>query len=397
FETAGWERPHWYESNAPLLEEYGDRVARREAEWESRWWSPIVNAEHLAMREGAGLIDLSAFNIFDVLGPGALATVQRVAVSQMDVPVGRVVYTPVLNGAGGIKSDLTIMRLGDEHFRVVTGGLHGNADRKWFADHAPDDGTAQIVDQTNAFTTIGLWGPKAREILAKVTRADVSHDGFRFGTCREIEIGSQVVLASRISYVGELGWELYVSFEQGARLWQTLYYEGLQDGLVPVGIGVYGTTGRLEKGYRAHGAELDLERTVVEAGLTRKSVKEQDFVGKAALLEQLDADPVTILCTLTVDDHTSADGTKRYMLGREPVLTVDGEPIADKRGHRSYVTSAGSAPSLGKHLLMAYLPPDYAVEGIALKVEYMAEQYPVTVARVGARPLFDPANDRIRG
>ncbi len=397
FETAGWERPFWYESNAPLLARYGDAVMPRTAEWDARWWSPIINAEHLAMREGAGLIDLSAFNIFDVLGPGALATVQRVAVSQMDVPVGRVVYTPVLNAAGGIKSDLTIMRLGDEHFRVVTGGLHGNADRKWFADHAPDDGTAQIVDQTNAFTTIGLWGPKARDILAKVTRADVTHEGFRFGTCREIEVGSQVVLASRISYVGELGWELYVSFEQGARLWQTLYYEGLQDGLVPVGIGVYGTTGRLEKGYRAHGAELDLERTVVEAGLTRKSVKEQDFVGKAALLEQLDADPVTILCTLTVDDHTSADGTKRYMLGREPVLTADGEPIADKRGHRSYVTSAGSAPSLGKHLLMAYLPPDYAVEGTALKVEYMAEQYPVTVARVGARPLFDPDNDRIRG
>ena len=115
------------------------------------------------------------------------------------------------------------------------------------------------------------------------------------------------------------------------------------------------------------------------------------------MLEQRDADPVTILCTLTVDDHTSADGTKRYMLGREPMLTVDGEPIADKRGHHSYVTSAGSAPSLGKHLLMAYLPPDYAVEGTALKVEYMDEQYPVTVARVGARPLFDPANDRIRG
>ncbi len=397
FETAGWERPFWYESNAPLLAKYGDAVMPRTAEWDARWWSPIINAEHLAMREGAGLVDLSAFNIFDVLGPGALATVQRVAVAQMDVPVGRVVYTPLLNAAGGIKSDLTIMRLGEEHFRVVTGGLHGNADRKWFADHAPADGTTQVVDQTNAFTTIGLWGPKAREILSAVTRADVSHDGFRFGTCREIEIGSQVVLASRISYVGELGWELYVSFEQGARLWQTLYYEGLQNGLVPVGIGVYGTTGRLEKGYRAHGAELDLERTVVEAGLTRKSVKEQDFVGRAALLEQLDADPVTILCTLTVDDHSSADGSKRYMLGREPLLTAGGEPIADKRGHRSYVTSAGSAPSLGQHLLMAYLPPDFAVEGTALKVEYMAEQYPVTVARVGARPLFDPENDRIRG
>ena len=397
FETAGWERPFWYESNAALLDKYGDAVMPRAAEWDSRWWSPIINAEHLAMREAAGLVDLSAFNIFDVLGPGALDTVQRVAVAQMDVPVGRVVYTPVLNEAGGIKSDLTIMRLGHEHFRVVTGGLHGNADRKWFADHAPADGTAQVVDQTNAFTTIGLWGPRARDILASVTGADLAHDSFAFGTCREIEVGSQVALASRISYVGELGWELYVSFEQGARLWQTLLDTGGPHGLVPVGIGVYGTTGRLEKGYRAHGAELDLERSLVECGLARPKVKGQDFVGRAAHLEQRDADPVTTLCTLTVDDHTSADGTKRYMLGGEPVLTVDGGPITDKRGHRSYVTSAGSAPSLGKHLLMTYLPPEQAVEGTALRVEYLGEQYPVTVARVGATSLFDPANDRIRG
>jgi glycine cleavage system aminomethyltransferase T/glycine/D-amino acid oxidase-like deaminating enzyme len=397
FETAGWERPFWYESNAALLDRYGQAVMARQGEWESRWWSPIINAEHLAMREGAGLVDLSAFNIFDVLGPGALDTVQRVAVSQLDVPVGRVVYSPVLNEAGGIKSDLTIMRLGRDHFRVVTGGLHGNVDRKWFADHAPSDGTAQVVDQTNAFTTIGLWGPRARDIASSVTGADLSHEGFAFGTCREIEVGSQVVLASRISYVGELGWELYVSFEQGARLWQTLLDAGRPHGLVPVGIGVYGSTGRLEKGYRAHGAELDLERTLVEAGLTRPKVKTQDFVGRAAYLEQRDADAVTTLCTLSVDDHTSADGTPRYMLGGEPVLTVDGSPITDKRGHRSYVTSAGSAPSLGKHLLMAYLPPPQAVEGTALRVEYLGEQYPVTVARVGARPLFDPDNDRIRG
>jgi glycine cleavage system aminomethyltransferase T len=254
-----------------------------------------------------------------------------------------------------------------------------------------------VVDQTNAFTTIGLWGPRARDIASSVTGADLSHEGFAFGTCREIEVGSQVVLASRISYVGELGWELYVSFEQGARLWQTLLDAGRPHGLVPVGIGVYGSTGRLEKGYRAHGAELDLERTLVEAGLTRPKVKAQDFVGRAAYLEQRDADAVTTLCTLSVDDHTSADGTPRYMLGGEPVLTLDGSPITDKRGHRSYVTSAGSAPSLGKHLLMAYLPPPQAVEGTALKVEYLGEQYPVTVARVGARPLFDPDNDRIRG
>ena len=166
FEAAGWERPQWYESNAPLLEEYGDRINRREAEWDARWWSPIINAEHLAMRDRAGMVDLTAFAVFDISGPGALAAVQGVAVRQMDVPVGRVVYTPILSPGGGFKADLTIMRLGDERFRVVTGGAHGMSDRKWFADHLPADGTAQLADLTSAWTTIGLWGPRARDILA---------------------------------------------------------------------------------------------------------------------------------------------------------------------------------------------------------------------------------------
>src|SRR5439155_10167286 len=119
FEAAGWERPQWYESNAPLLEEYGDRITRREAEWDARWWSPIINAEHLAMRDRAAMVDLSAFTIFDVVGSGSLEYLQRVALAEMDVEPGRVVYTPILNNAGTFETDLTIMRLGDAHFRVV--------------------------------------------------------------------------------------------------------------------------------------------------------------------------------------------------------------------------------------------------------------------------------------
>src|SRR5207245_6671381 len=158
---------------AGLLYECGDRVTRRTAEWESRWWSPIINAEHLAMRDRAGMFDLTAFAIFDITGPGALAAVQGVALRQMDVAVGRVVYTPVLAPGGGFRSDLTIMRLGDEHFRVVTGGASGMADRKWFRDHLPADGSAQLADMTSALTTLGLWGPRAREVLAGVTSTDV--------------------------------------------------------------------------------------------------------------------------------------------------------------------------------------------------------------------------------
>jgi glycine cleavage system aminomethyltransferase T/glycine/D-amino acid oxidase-like deaminating enzyme len=396
FETAGWERPFWYESNKPLLEEYGDRVMPRTAEWESRWWSPIINAEHLAMRDRVGMVDLSAFVVLDITGPGALDHVQGMAVAQMDVPVGRVVYTPLLNEAGGIKSDLTIMRLGADHFRVVTGGAHGMGDKKWFRDHLPADGSAQLYDATSTWCTAGIWGPRARDVVASATSDDVSNAGFPFGTCRTIELGGIPVLASRISYVGELGWELYVPMEQGQRLWDTLWEAGRPHGIVPFGIGVYGTTGRLEKGYRAHGNELELEFDLVEADMQRPKVKEAPFIGRDAYLRMRENAPVATLCTLTVDDPTSSTGEKRYMLGREPILTADGGPITDAKGRRSFVTSAGSGPSVGKHILFSYLPPDQAVAGTKLLVEYFGERYPVTVDVVGSTPLFDPENERVR-
>ena len=408
-ETAGWERPNWYASNGALLERYAGRLMEREAEWESRWWSPIINAEHLAMRDACGLVDLSAFAVFDIVGPGALAAVQSVAVAQMDVRVGRVIYTSLLDERGGFRGDLTIMRLGPQRFRVVTGGATGMMDVKWFADHLPGQeggpggagvgpGGAQavIADQTSAWTTLGLWGPRARDVLSSVTPADMSHDGFKFGTCREIELGGVTVLASRISYVGELGWELYAPIEEGRRVWDTVWEAGQPHGLVPVGIGVYGTTGRLEKGYRAYGAELDGSYDLVEAGMTRPKVKEQEFLGKDAYLAQRSSPPCAVLCTLTVDDHRSASGQLRYMLGGEPILTAAGEPLVDAKGRPSYVTSAGSGPSVGKHLLMAYLPAEHAVEGNRLAVEYLGEQYPVTVAVAGSTPLFDPDNERVR-
>ena len=394
YEAAGWERPQWYESNAGLLEKFSaEQLMPREHEWDSRWWSPIINAEHLQMRETAAIVDLTAFAIFDIVGPGALAAVQKICVAQMDVKVGRVVYTPVLDERGGFRSDLTVMRLAHDVFRVVTGGAHGMVDKKWFSDHLTDGAT--LVDLTSSWSTIGLWGPKALEILSSITDADVSPQGFPFGTCKEIEVGNLSVLASRISYVGEYGWELYVPFETGAALWQRLLEAGKPHGLIPAGIGVYATTGRIEKGYRAYGAELDAERRLNEAGMERKKLKDADFIGKSALVDA--GEPQTILCTLTVDDHTSASGVKRYMLGGEPIRTRDGGELTDGHGHHPYVTSAGSAPSVGKHVLMAYLPVDQARVGNELAVSYMEELYPVTVASADATPIFDPENDRIKG
>jgi glycine cleavage system aminomethyltransferase T/glycine/D-amino acid oxidase-like deaminating enzyme len=396
YEAAGWERPHWYECNAALVEEYRERINMREAEWEARWWSPIINAEHLAMRDRAAMVDLTAFTIFDVTGPAALDAVQRIAMRQMDVPVGRVVYTPILTDSGGFKQDLTIMRLGEEVFRVVTGGAYGMSDLKWFRDHLREDGSAQATDLTSAWCTLGLWGPRARDILGSVTSDDISHEGFPFARCRTIEIGPLSVLASRISYVGDLGWELYVPIEEGARLWEIIAEAGAPHGIVPAGIGVYGTTGRLEKCYRAYGAELEGDFNVVEAGMAWGKVKEQDFIGKEAHVRHREQEPAAIMCALTVDDHTSQSGVKRYMLGGEPILTRDGEPLLDGKGRRSYVTSAGAGPSIGKHILMSYLPPEHAVVGGELAVEYMGERYPVTVQTNDSTSLFDPENSRVR-
>lgn len=396
FETAGWERPQWYESNAGLLQQYGDQIQVRDNEWDARWWSPIINAEHLAMRERVAMVDLSAFAIFDVSGPGALDYLQCLTVNQMDVPVGRLVYTPLLTPRGGFKADLTITRTGENAFRVVTGGGDGGRDKKWFLDNLPQDGSVTFADMTSALATLGLWGPHARDVLQKVTRDDVSSAGFPYGEAHNLTIGGVPAWAMRISYVGELGWEIYTPTEHGLKLWDTIWEAGQEFGIVPAGIGVYGGSARLEKGYRLMSAELDGDYNPVEAGLARPQLKRADFVGKEAYRKAREEGPAAILCTLTVDDHTSASGVKRYMQGREPVLTATGQPIIDTHGRRSYVTSAGAGPSLGKHLLLAYLPPVYAVEGQKLLVEYMAEHYPVTVARVGSQPLFDPDDERMK-
>jgi glycine cleavage system aminomethyltransferase T/glycine/D-amino acid oxidase-like deaminating enzyme len=392
YETARWERPHWYASNEPLLEKYAGKLMERPAEWESRWWSPIINAEHLALRDGAGLVDLSAFTILDVTGPGALAGLQRLAVAQLDVPAGRSVYTPFLNEAGKFVADLTIMRLGARTFRVVTGAADGGRDAKWISDRLPGD--ARLADVSSAWATIGLWGPRSGDILAAVSRDGDQSPPQPFGMSGFFELGGAVVLGSRISYVGEFGWELHVPAEQAGHLWDLLSDAGRPHGLVPVGIGVYGTTARLEKGYRAFGAELTPEYDPVEAGMTRPRVKAEPFIGKEAYLAARVATPAAVLCTLTVDSHASTDGTPRYMLGGEPILTLDGARLVDAYGRPSVVTSAGSGPSVGKHLLMAYLPAELSATGTPLLVEYLGEQYPVTVASQGA--VFDPSGTRMR-
>jgi glycine cleavage system aminomethyltransferase T/glycine/D-amino acid oxidase-like deaminating enzyme len=395
YDARGWERPQWYNSNADLVERYG--VADREAEWDRRWWSPIINGEHLHLRDKVGMVDLSAFQIFEVAGPGVVDYIQRMTVNNCDVAVGRSVYTPVLTEDGGFRSDLTVLRLAADRYRIVTGAFDGGRDEYWFRKNLPADGSVQFENRTSAVTTIGLWGPDARNVASKVVDGDVSNEGFPYGSVKDVLIAGVPCTMFRISYVGDLGWEIYTSMEYGLKVWDALWEAGRDFDLRPVGIGVYGLTGRIEKGYRLMGAELESEYSPVEAGLARPKVKSADFIGKAAYLKAREEVPAATLCTLTMTDQTSAAGIARFPVGgNEPILTLDGERIVDAKGRVSRVTTAGAAPSLGEYLLMAYLPPEHAVEGTDLLVMYMNETFPVKVARVGATPLFDPEDARIK-
>lgn len=397
FEAGNWERPHWYESNAHLLEKWGDQIKERPHEWDSRWWSPIQNAEHLQLRETVGMIDLSAFALFDIKGPGVAEYMNMMTVNQVDKPVGSAVYTPLLTEAGGFRADLTVMRLGENHFRVATGGFDGARDSYWFQKWMPEDGSIVFNDVTSAICTIGVWGPNARKLVESVTRDDVSNEGFPYGTVKHLTIGSVPVTMLRISYVGDLGWEIYTDMEHGPELWRTLWDAGQEHGVVPVGAGMYGTTGRIEKGYRLMGAELESEYNPVEAGLARPKVKAADFIGKEAYLKARDQEPAAICCTLSLENHVSDSGIARFPTGgNEPVLDLDGNRILDSHGRVSRVTTAGSAPSLGVFLMLCYLPPEHAVEGKDLQIMYQNELFPVKVARVGSTPLFDPDNARMK-
>lgn len=395
FDARGWERPHWYRSNQDLVERYD--VADRPHEWDRRWWSPIITAEHLHMREHGALIDLSAFQMFDVSGPGVVEYIEKMTVNKCDRPVGSSIYTPVLAPNGGFRSDLTVLRLTEDRFRIITGAFDGGRDEYWFRKNLPADGSVQFVNLSQATTTIGVWGPKAEELVSGLTESDVSQAAFPYGTTQEVIIDGIATRMLRISYVGENGWEITTSIPHGLRLWDTLYAGARDLDMRPVGAGVYGTTGRLEKGYRLMGAELESEYDPVEAGLARPRVKDADFIGKEAYLAARDTEPVTHMCTLTVEDHGDSSGMARYMTGgNEPILTPGGERIVDAKGRVSRVTSAGNGPSVGKYLLMAYLPPEYAVEGTELEVMYMNEIFGVKVARVGSTPLFDPEDSRMR-
>ena len=259
FEGAGWERPRWYGANAPLI---ADQHWRRGA-WETRNWSPINGAEHMATRTSASMMDLSPFIKVRVSGRGALGYLQRLATSNMERPVGRVTYTTLLNEKGGITSDLTITRLADDEFLVVDGAGTGLRTISRIRDHAPTDGSVRVADDTSGWCCLGIWGPNAQAIVDSVAEQPLTHGRF---TAAEVTIGGVPALALRVSYVGEHGWEIYAPTEYALRLWDTLWEAGRPLGLAPSGLAAQDSL-RLEKGYRLWGQDIHTEFDPFESGL----------------------------------------------------------------------------------------------------------------------------------
>ena len=378
FESAGWEAPHWFEANAPLLERYAERIPPREG-WAARHWSPIQGAEHLAVRDAAGLFNLSAFTKIDVSGPGALPFLERLAANQIDGPVGRVVYTSLLTAAGGIKADLTITRLAPQRCLILTGGGAGPQDLAWLRRHAPDDGSVSIANITSQWAGVGLWGPQARDILAAVAEEDVSNAAFAYFTARPLTIDTVPALALRLSYAGELGWELYCPAEHALRLWDVLWEAGRPHGLIAAGGGAFNSL-RLEKGYRLWGADIHTEYNPYEAGLGWAVRPDKgDFIGRDALRRAKDNGLARRLCCLTLDEPG------RVVLGKEPIL-VDGRAVGT-------VTSADMGYSVGQFITYGYLPVDLATKGQPVEIVYFDEPLRATVAD---DPLFDPGMTRLR-
>ena len=409
-EIAGWERAYAYESNREQLQRYLERVPHRENEWDRRHVPyEVANAEHLALSDHVGMVNLSHFAILDVEGEDAEKLLESLAVARVggNAALGKGVYTNFLDHRGGVRADLTLCGLAENRYRVISGGADGNRDRVWIRNQRDDQGyEATLTDRTQELATLGFWGPQAREVLGGFVDPDqLSDANFPFGAAREIEValpsGMKIpAWALRISYVGEFGWELY--FDNDPALGLPLFDAFLDASVVPVGIETYASSRRLEKCFRLQGADLETEYDAYEAAVQRPKVKRADFIGRDAYLQQREREPAALLCTMTLDELCISGGAARYPVGISPILDPETrETLIDSRGRRSYTTSSSYCPSLGEHAVMGYLPRQRARVGDKLLLEYFDESgdghYPMTIRVAGSGALYDPENRRIRG
>jgi 4-methylaminobutanoate oxidase (formaldehyde-forming) len=381
-ERTGWERPNWF---APYEKEA--RHGHEPRGWARHHWSPAIGEEHLGTRERAGLFDETSFSKLEVRGPGAVELLQYLSDNDVDKPVGSVIYTQLLNPRGGIECDFTVTRLAADRFLIVTGTAFGAHDVSYIQlqmthaesrRHTPLH--VAVEDVTSSRACFGLWGPRAREILERVAKADaLGNAAFPYMTAQALTVGDVPTLALRVTYVGELGWEFYCPVEYGQRLWDTLWEAGQPEGLVAGGYRAIDTL-RLEKGYRYWSADIGPDYTPYEAGLGfAVKLNKGDFVGRQALLKQKAEGLQRKLCCLTLADPAA------IAIGNEPVRSSD-QVV-------SWVTSGGYGYSVGKSIAYAYLPIELAVVDTALDVEIIGERIGAVVAR---EPLWDPKGERIK-
>jgi 4-methylaminobutanoate oxidase (formaldehyde-forming) len=374
-EKSGWERVNYYRTNAAL----GDESLRPRG-WAGQHWSPAVGAEHLATREAAGLFDESSFSKIQVTGAGSAELLEWLCDNRVARDIGAVTYTQALNQRGGIECDFTVTRVAEEEFMVVTGTAFGTHDAAWIRRHAQKYPSVRVTDVTGQWSCFALWGPRSRQILRSLTPADLN--AFPFMTMQEIPVGPVPVRALRVTFVGELGWELYCPSEYGATLWRALWAAGREHGLVAGGYRAIDSM-RLEKGYRVWGSDLGPARNPYEAGLgfCVKLDKPGGFLGRDALLDmrqKVPAEGERLRCITLADKHAVA-------LGNEPV-SIDDNVIGR-------ITSGGFGYTVEKSIAYAYLPIDLAKPGMPVTVEIFGE---AVAGEVAAEPLFDPRGERIR-
>jgi glycine cleavage system aminomethyltransferase T/glycine/D-amino acid oxidase-like deaminating enzyme len=373
-EAGGWERPHWFEANAPLLKKLPHEALppARDA-WSAQFHSPIAAAEAWHTRNGVALYDMTPLKRVEISGPGSLEFLQSLTTNQLDKSVGSVTYTLMLDAAGGVRSDVTVARLEREVFQV---GINGNIDVDHFVKHAPAG--VQVRDITGGTCCLGVWGPLARDLVQPLSPDDFSHTGLKYFRARKARIAGVPVVAMRLSYVGELGWEIYTSADNGLRLWDALWAAGQPLGVIAAGRAAFNSL-RLEKGYRLWGTDMTTEHDPYEAGLAfAVRPAKGDFLGREAIEGRSEETASRRLRCLTIDDG------RTVVLGKEPVF-VDGVPSG-------YVTSAAYGYTIGRPIAYAWLPASADV-GSSVEIEYFGRRVAATVA---AEPLVDPGMERIR-
>ncbi len=379
-EANGWERPHWYEANAGLLgsaRNPGWHVPEPDA-WAAQFWSPIVAAEAAVTRTDVALYDMTALKRLEVSGRGATEFLQTLVTGKIDKSVGSVTYCLMLDADGGVRSDVTVARLDQERYQV---GANGVVDLDWLRRRlrkSPQADTVAVRDITAGTCCIGIWGPRARDVVQPLTSADFSHAGFKYFRAQECYLGTVKVTALRLSYVGELGWELYTTADQGLVLWDLLMKAGAPHGIIAAGRGAFNAL-RIEKGYRSFGSDMTNEHGPVESGLDFAVRRDLDFFGKPGLETRPPAP--RRLCLLTIDDPNG------IVLGSEPVYgPADGAAVG-------YVTSAAYSYTLGVPLAYAWLPDELGHPGTAVEIGYFDRRYRAVVT---AEPAFDAEMKKIR-